>query len=81
MSDLTDQIWKRAEIDSPCTKVCQIHPVEKICVGCLRTMEEIAVWSRLRPETRDEIMAELPDRAPRLKKRRGGRAGRLSDRG
>ena len=77
MTDLTDQIWKRDEIESPCTKICQIHPVEKICIGCLRTREEISVWSRLTPETRAEIMAELPERAPRLRQRRGGRAARL----
>ena len=32
----------------------------------------------LTPEARRAIMAELPSRAPRLKKRRGGRAARLS---
>lgn len=77
MTDQTDQIWKRDEIDSPCTKICQIHPAEKICIGCLRTMEEIAAWSRLTAEARAEIMAELPDRAPRLRKRRGGHAARI----
>lgn len=80
MTDLTDRIWKRNEIDSPCTKICQLHPTEKICIGCLRTMEEISIWSRLTPETKAEIMADLPERAPRLRKRRRGRAARLRDR-
>ncbi|MEO1952951.1 DUF1289 domain-containing protein [Thioclava sediminum] len=72
----TDDIWKRAEIESPCVKLCQIHPEARICIGCYRTMEEIGAWSRMTPEARREVMAELPERAPQLRKRRGGRAGR-----
>lgn len=74
----SDDIWKRAEIESPCVKLCQIHPEERICVGCYRTLEEIGAWSRMSPEARRAVMAELPERAPRLRKRRGGRAARTS---
>lgn len=76
MNDNGDQVWKRAEIDSPCVKLCAVHPVEKICVGCFRTVEEIANWSLMSPEERHRIMAALPGRAPRLRVRRGGRAAR-----
>jgi uncharacterized protein len=75
----SDEIWARAEIESPCVKICVIHPVERICAGCLRTIDEIAVWSRLSAAERTAVMAELPGRAGLLSKRRGGRAGRLSD--
>ncbi len=74
---MKDDIWTRDEIDSPCNRICVIHPAEKICTGCFRTIEEITVWSRLSAEDRKRLMAELPDRAPRLQKRRGGRAARL----
>ena len=74
-----DEIWKRPEIESPCVKLCQIHPQERICIGCLRTLEEIGGWSRMTPENRRRIMAELPARAPRLHQRRGGRAARVRD--
>jgi predicted Fe-S protein YdhL (DUF1289 family) len=40
-------------------------------------MEEIATWSRLSHEARAAVVADLPARAPRLAKRRGGRMGRL----
>ncbi|MEM8729437.1 MAG: DUF1289 domain-containing protein [Pseudomonadota bacterium] len=73
---MSDTVWKRDEIASPCIKICLIHPEEKICAGCYRSIEEIARWSRMTPETRAEIMEELPSRAPRLAKRRGGRAAR-----
>ena len=75
---MTDNIWKRDEIESPCVKVCVIHPETKLCTGCLRTLDEIGTWSRMTPDLRRDIMAELPARADLLKQRRGGRAARLN---
>ena len=72
-----DEIWARPEVDSPCVKLCVIHPEERLCVGCYRSIEEIATWSRLSPDERSAVLADLPARAPRLVKRRGGRMGRL----
>lgn len=74
---MKDDIWERDEIASPCVKLCVIHPQERICVGCYRTIDEISVWSRLTPDARATVMASLPERAPRLTRRRGGHAGRL----
>lgn len=77
-SDPSDEIWARAEIESPCIKICVIHPAERICTGCLRSIDEITVWSRLSPEERSTVMADLPSRAAKFTKRRGGRAARLA---
>ncbi len=74
---MSDDVWKRDEIRSPCVKVCVIHSEARICAGCMRTVEEIRDWSRMSGEERERIMAELPGRAPRLARRRGGRAARL----
>lgn len=73
----SDLIWKRDEIESPCVKVCVVHPETRLCTGCLRSIDEIGAWSGMSPEQRRDIMAELPSRAPLLAKRRGGRAARL----
>lgn len=73
-----NEIWKRDEIESPCVQVCVVHPEARICTGCFRTIDEIGAWSRMSPAERAEIMAALPARAGQLKKRRGGRAARLS---
>jgi len=78
---MKDEIWTRDEVASPCIKVCVVHPVERICTGCLRTLEEISQWSRMTDEARAGIMDELPSRASRLKKRRGGRAARVGKTG
>ena len=73
---IPDQVWVRDEIESPCIKICLVHPSEKICTGCYRTIDEISVWSKLPPEERRRLIQELPKRASRLKMRRGGRKSR-----
>lgn len=74
----TDRIWARAEIESPCVKICVIEPESRLCTGCLRTIDEIGAWSRMTPEARKTVMADLPSRAGKLAKRRGGRAARVT---
>ncbi|MGP6085405.1 DUF1289 domain-containing protein [Antarctobacter jejuensis] len=77
---MKDEVWVRDEIESPCVKICVIHPQERLCTGCLRSAREISLWSNMSPEERREVMDELPDRAGRLRKRRGGREARLKRR-
>ena len=74
---MSDDIWQRDEVESPCIKVCIAHPAERICTGCLRTIDEIGAWSRMSNEARTALLEELPTRAARLKVRRGGRKARL----
>ena len=75
---MSDDVWARQEIQSPCIKVCVIHPTERLCTGCLRSLEEIGQWSQMTAEDRNRVMGELPARSGRLKKRRGGRAARVA---
>jgi len=75
---VTDQpVWNRDEIESPCVRICVVHPEARICTGCHRTLDEIRLWSKMTHEERRAVMTALPDRAGLLKKRRGGRAARL----
>lgn len=81
-ADETDKIWQRAEIESPCVKICLIHPESGLCLGCYRTPDEIASWSRLSPDARRAVMEELPSRESRITRRsRRGRAARQADQG
>jgi len=52
-------------IQTPCTAICTIDPASGLCLGCRRTLDEIARWTLLTDQERARIMAELPDRAPR----------------
>jgi len=50
---------------SPCIKVCTIEAATGLCVGCARTLTEIAAWSALSEGERARIMTELPARRRR----------------
>ena len=69
---MSDEVWKREEIASPCTKVCMVHPEARICVGCYRTADEITSWVAMGAEARAAVMEALPGRASLLKGRKGG---------
>jgi uncharacterized protein len=74
---MSDEVWRRDEIESPCIKLCVVDPASRLCLGCFRSIDEIGAWSALSPAERRAIMADLPNRASRTKPvRRGGRAGR-----
>jgi len=47
---------------SPCTKVCRIDQRTKLCLGCYRTLDEIAAWGGMSLEDRQTVMAELDRR-------------------
>lgn len=69
----TDEIWKRNEVDSPCVKICVVHPEARICIGCHRSIDEIARWSKMTSDERAAVKAELDGRAGLLKGKRRGR--------
>ena len=49
-------------IETPCIAVCIIDPKTKLCLGCGRTLPEIARWPRFERAERLEIMEALPAR-------------------
>lgn len=76
---MTEYLWHRDEPQSPCVKICLMHPSEGLCMGCLRTLDEIAGWSQMPPEARAAVLAELPARAPRLRPYRRRRSAPRTD--
>ena len=76
---MSEDIWKRNEVDSPCVNICIIHPRANICNGCFRSIDEISSWSNMSESERKGILKELPNRSSKLRVRRGGRAERLRD--
>ena len=51
---------------SPCIKVCQMDPQRGLCLGCARTLDEIARWGTMGESERNAIMAALPARREKL---------------
>lgn len=62
----------RGSIETPCVKLCMLHPETGLCVGCARTGAEIAAWARMTPAERRVVMDDLPNRSPAPRGRRGG---------
>ena len=49
-------------MNTPCIKVCQMDPQRGLCLGCARTLDEIARWATMTDEERNAVLAELPSR-------------------
>ena len=49
-------------IDSPCVSICDVDPDTELCLGCGRSLDEIAGWIGFSDAERARIMAELPTR-------------------
>ncbi len=62
---------------TPCVKICVVDPVSALCVGCGRTVGEIAAWPTMDEASRIAVMAGLEARLrnARSRARRGGQVG------
>ena len=49
-------------IETPCVKICTLDARQGLCLGCGRTIDEIARWGSLSAAERSRIMNELPER-------------------
>ena len=49
-------------VSTPCVKVCIVDGKNGLCVGCGRTLSEIAAWGGMDETRRAAIMRELPAR-------------------
>ena len=49
-------------VSTPCIKVCAVSGRTGLCIGCGRTLKEIADWGAMSETERRAIMAGLPAR-------------------
>ena len=61
-------------IESPCVKVCTLDARSGVCLGCGRTIDEIARWTAMTDEQRRRVMAELPARRRAVARKPAGSA-------
>jgi predicted Fe-S protein YdhL (DUF1289 family) len=47
---------------SPCIGICRMHAPTGWCEGCLRTLDEIAGWSRMADPAKWQVLHGLPAR-------------------
>ncbi len=50
------------EKETPCIAVCFMDPTTSLCLGCGRTLPEIAQWHKMDSAERKSLMAALPQR-------------------
>jgi len=43
-----------------------MDPLRGVCIGCCRTLDEIARWGTMSSEEQQHVLAELPERRKRL---------------
>lgn len=49
-------------VASPCINVCRMDDVSGLCVGCWRTIDEIAGWASRSEAQRIEVLAKVEKR-------------------
>ena len=57
---------------SPCNGVCRMDDATGLCVGCGRTLSEIADWGSMHDAERAGIRDLLPERMARLRREKSG---------
>jgi len=50
-------------VPSPCVNVCQLDPVSGLCLGCRRTLREIADWLEMTPQEKQAVLERVARRA------------------
>ncbi len=53
-------------IETPCVRICMVEGRSGLCLGCFRTLAEIARWTGYTEAERAEIMQSLPGRRSRI---------------
>jgi len=60
MSSPKDEVAE--QVPSPCISVCVMDPDGAFCLGCFRTLNEIAAWGMLDADAKRRVLALLPAR-------------------
>jgi predicted Fe-S protein YdhL (DUF1289 family) len=53
-------------VASPCVGVCTVDRSRNICIGCLRTLQEIGAWRGMTLDEKRATVAACQDRAKSL---------------
>ncbi len=46
-------------VASPCISICRMDESSGLCEGCLRTLDEIALWSVLDDDDKRQVWQEI----------------------
>ena len=60
-----ERVKSISRVVSPCIKICTLQ--NDFCIGCGRTTQEIAEWTKASDKKKRDILERLPDRLRRSK--------------
>lgn len=52
----------KADLESPCVEICTLDFTKELCVGCLRTLDEIGAWTNCNDDEKRRILANVEER-------------------
>ena len=58
-------------METPCVNICLLDEAGGTCIGCGRTLAEIAQWAAMSDAERRAVMAALPARMKELEQAKG----------
>lgn len=58
-------------LETPCVNICLLDPATGACLGCGRTLAEIASWAAMSDAERRAVMTALPARMERRQEAKG----------
>lgn len=50
------------DVPSPCASICVLDASHALCLGCGRTLHEIATWAEMSADQKRAVVASLPAR-------------------
>ncbi|MGB2933513.1 MAG: DUF1289 domain-containing protein [Methyloceanibacter sp.] len=56
------EVETEASLETPCIDICEIDGGTGLCLGCGRSLDEIARWAEMSPSERRAVMTTLPAR-------------------
>jgi len=51
-----------SEVKSPCVEICQLDMSSDFCLGCFRTMDEIAGWVEMTDAEKRHVLESVEKR-------------------
>ena len=49
-------------VESPCINICKVDIERDVCIGCGRSLKEIAQWSKMTDTEKEQVNANLQNK-------------------
>ena len=72
-SSIPGGIAEEDPVTSPCVSVCTVDKTLGLCIGCLRTLQEIGAWRIMTPDQKRATVRACEERAKTITRK--GRDG------